>query len=126
MLIYRFMERGSTDLVVLEEELQTDAEVGERGDGREKKYPCLLHTRSVFAPELLALRRWRRAKQSAERQRGDMRDRFLAEIAVGPDEGFFIEQAGNDGHMLIWGGKTELARKVGRVFEGHDETEEAT
>ena len=103
--------------------LMTDAEAEAPEDGRERKYATLREARSVFAPKSAALRRWRKAKRSAEREGEVMRDRYIAVLEIGREDGLCIEQRGNDGHMLLWGEKNQLAAKVVRVFDGDDEQE---
>jgi hypothetical protein len=123
MLVYRFVARRTMDRDVLAEELMTDAEAEAPEDGRERKYATLREARSVFAPKSAALRRWRKAKRSAEREGEVMRDRYIAVLEIGREDGLCIEQRGNDGHMLLWGEKNQLAAKVVRVFDGDDEQE---
>jgi hypothetical protein len=124
MLVYRYMQRDSMDPAVLAEELMSDEEAGDHPDGRARKYPVLMKGRSLYRPERAALRRWRRMLRGAEERGEQLADKFIAELRIGPDEGFCVEEKGKQGHLVLWGDNTQLAAKVVRVFEGSIENEQ--
>jgi hypothetical protein len=112
------MARGSRDTTVLEEELGTDEEAGEGPGGRERKFPLLWKSRSMFVPVGKALARWRKMREATEERNEPLELMFIAELTIGPDEGFYYEAVGNGGHVLIWGDKANLAAAVRRVVPG--------
>jgi hypothetical protein len=114
------MDRG-----VLEEELQTEEEAGTRPDGREQRYSILRQSRSLFAPLPLMAARWRKMHKSAEEEGEELQLRYIAELRVGPNEGFYAERIGKGGHMSIWGDTSKLAASVLRVVSGERMIEEA-
>ncbi len=112
------------DPAVLAEELESEEEADTPSDGRERLYQQLRKARSVYEPEGAALRRWRTMRRGAEQRGEELEHQFVAELRIGPDEGFCVERRGQKGHVLLWGDKTKLAAAVIRVFPGSDENEE--
>jgi hypothetical protein len=118
LVVFRFMRRNPHEHAVLLEELSTDAELGVEADKRERRYPELLDARSVFSPESAARRRWRAMRNAAKQRKQEFMHRYVAEIRIESEDSFYIECRGQQGHMLLWGEKTQLAAKVVRIFEG--------
>lgn len=124
LAVFRFMKRGLLNPDTLAEELCADGEVEEtKADKRERKYPELLEARSVFAPEPAAKKRWCTMRNTARQRKQELSRPFVAEIRLGPDDGLDVERRGQQGHMLLWGEKTQLAAKVVRTFDGWPDIE---
>jgi hypothetical protein len=125
MVVYRFMCRDSMDRRVLEEELRTEEEAETGANGRERKHKVLRQSRSMFAPTRKMVARWRKMRRTAEEAGGELQLRFVAELEIGPDEGFYYEVDGNGGHLPVWGETSKLAARVIRVVPGETMIEEA-
>jgi hypothetical protein len=123
--MYRFMRRCSMDRAILEEELRTEEEANAGPDSRERKYPLLRQARSMFAPVRLALARWRKMRDGAESRNEELGLQYIAELRIGPNEGFYYEKVGSGGHVSVWGEAPKLAAAVVRVVPGETMIEEA-
>jgi hypothetical protein len=69
--------------------------------------------------------RWRKMHKSATEDGEELQLRYVAELRVGPDEGFYVEALGKGGHMSVWGDTSKLAATVVRVVSGDRMIEEA-
>lgn len=125
MTVFRFMRSDSMERSSLERELRTGEEADEGPDSRERKHELLRRSRSMFAPKHKMVARWRKARQTAGSKGEQLQLKFVAELRIGPGEGFYYEVDGNGGHLPTWGETSKLAACVIRVVPGETMIEEA-
>jgi len=116
--VYRFVHAASTDDPELVEDFRSDRDSGKSPFRREKAFPELRDGMSTFGSLEAARALWQTVFVAATARGQEVRmGNYIAEVELGPDEGFSLEDLDEpDEHLTIWGEPARLAAAVGRIY----------
>lgn len=116
--MYRFVPCESTDDPDLVEYFRSDRDKGKRPSPRAKAYADLLDGMSMFGSLEAARERWRDLEALASSRGERVRvGYYVAEVILRPENGFAIEDLGQeDEHLTVWGAAEALCAAITRIY----------
>ena len=116
--VYRIVHVDRTTHPDLAHDFRSDLEANKRPLEREVAIPELRLGMSMYDSLAATRELWEGLNEAAALRGQALRiGNFIAELKLGPDQGFFVEDLHEeDGHLTVWGDKNRLAGTVQRIY----------